>query len=205
MTKLRFTRHGESDSTVSRVVANVLDLSRGLSVTVLRIVVDELRRDLLDLSRPELRRRILRHRAAEDHCIVLTASPIEIAQLVAEALGAHLGIGTRAEVRDGRFTGRLVGPVCHGAQKLGALTAAGVHPQWERSWAYADSASDLPVLRAVANPVAVSPDRRLLRVANSNHWEILHPAPSRPRRRPGGTTGPAPCSAGPASTPPKPL
>lgn len=182
VTNLRFTRHGESGSTVSRVVAEVLDLSRGLSVAALQIVVDELRRDLLDRSRPELRRRILRHRAAGDHCIVLTASPIEIAQLMAEALGAQLGIGTRAEVRDGRFTGRLVGPVCHGAQKLEALTTAGVLPRWERSWAYSDSASDLPVLWAVANPVAVSPDRRLLRVATSNHWEILHPASTRSRR-----------------------
>ena len=41
------------------------------------------------------------------------------------------------------------------------------------SSAYSDSASDLPMLRAVGYPVAVNPDRELLRVARDEGWEVM--------------------------------
>lgn len=170
---VRFQRSGASDSTVARLVSELLKLASGMQVIDLRPVMEGLRRDLVRASRPELRRRILQHRASGDHCVVLTASPIEIAQLVAAGLGADEGIGTRAEVCDGRYTGELVGPVCHGTGKLTALEMAAVFPAWERSWAYSDSASDLPILRSVAHPVAVNPDRTLRRVAHAQGWQIL--------------------------------
>lgn len=177
-----FQRNGASASTVARLVTDVLELAAGLPVIDLLPVMDGLRQDLVRASRPELRRRIMRHRANGDYCVVLTASPIEVAQLVAEGLGADEGIGTSAEVSDGRFTGKLVGPVCHGTGKLAALEVAAVFPAWERSWAYSDSASDLPLLFSVAHPVAVSPDRALRRVARAQHWPVLEMPPRHARR-----------------------
>ena len=41
------------------------------------------------------------------------------------------------------------------------------------SWAYSDSESDLPMLRAVGHPVAVNPDAELARVAREEGWEIM--------------------------------
>jgi hypothetical protein len=41
------------------------------------------------------------------------------------------------------------------------------------SWAYSDSESDLPMLRAVGHPVAVNPDAELERVARAERWEII--------------------------------
>ena len=41
------------------------------------------------------------------------------------------------------------------------------------SWAYSDSESDLPMLRAVGHPVAVNPDAELARVAREEGWEVL--------------------------------
>ena len=44
---------------------------------------------------------------------------------------------------------------------------------WEQdSFAYADSHSDLPLLRAVGNPVAVNPDVALYRVARRHRWPV---------------------------------
>jgi hypothetical protein len=43
-----------------------------------------------------------------------------------------------------------------------------------RSYAYSDSATDLPMLRAVGTAVAVNPDRELARAARDEGWEILH-------------------------------
>ena len=42
-----------------------------------------------------------------------------------------------------------------------------------KSFAYADSHVDLPMLNAVGNPVAVSPDIGLMRAAKSKGWSIV--------------------------------
>ena len=41
------------------------------------------------------------------------------------------------------------------------------------SYAYSDSESDLPMLRAVGNPVAVNPDTALNRVAHEEGWRVM--------------------------------
>jgi phosphoserine phosphatase len=53
------------------------------------------------------------------------------------------------------------------------------------SYAYADSYSDLPLLRVVGNPVAVSPDSQLYRHARRRRWPIEEWAMSKgmPRAR----------------------
>jgi phosphoserine phosphatase len=43
------------------------------------------------------------------------------------------------------------------------------------AWTRSDSASDLPLLRAVSNPVAVHPDERLRAHARACGWPILEP------------------------------
>src|SRR5205823_6222154 len=42
------------------------------------------------------------------------------------------------------------------------------------SFAYSDSESDLPMLRAVGHPVVVNPDAELRRIALEEGWEVLH-------------------------------
>jgi phosphoserine phosphatase len=42
-----------------------------------------------------------------------------------------------------------------------------------KSYAYADSHVDLPMLNTVGNPVAVSPDVGLMRAAKSRGWSIV--------------------------------
>ncbi|WP_419887824.1 HAD family hydrolase [Neobacillus niacini] len=44
---------------------------------------------------------------------------------------------------------------------------------WQNSFAYGDSYSDLNVLELVGNPVAVNPEPRLLEIANHKKWEII--------------------------------
>jgi hypothetical protein len=43
----------------------------------------------------------------------------------------------------------------------------------EASYAYSDSLSDLPMLRAVGNPVAVNPDPPLAALAKEEGWQVL--------------------------------
>jgi fatty acyl-CoA reductase len=75
---------------------------------------------------------------------------------------------------DGVYTGELSGAPVAGEARARMLASyarkRGV--DLNRSYAYADSISDLPMLEAVGNPVAVNPDRRLGAAAKSRGWEI---------------------------------
>ncbi len=42
------------------------------------------------------------------------------------------------------------------------------------SYAYSDSESDLPMLRAVRHAVVVNPDADLRRIAGEEGWEVIH-------------------------------
>jgi len=107
---------------------------------------------------------------------ISTAATQGTAAMLAHVLGFDGGLGTELdEDGDGRYTGRLAGPFNYGEgkpQRIRELAAeAGI--DLAASYAYSDSASDLPMLRAVGHPVAVNPDTELARVALENGWEIL--------------------------------
>ena len=83
-------------------------------------------------------------------------------------------IGAELEVRDGRYTGFMVAPPLVGEARAAWLQRY-AHQEGvdlKHSYAYADSYSDLPLLRAVGNPVAVSPDSALYRYARRRRWPI---------------------------------
>ncbi|MGD9792179.1 MAG: HAD family hydrolase [Acidimicrobiia bacterium] len=170
---LAFRYRGASDRVVAALVSDVLALTAGLDASDVRAVLERSQAAMVSSSRWELIDRIRAHRAAGDVCVVLTASPVEIAEMFAESLGAHFGIGTRAEIVDGRYTGRLVGSVCYGQAKLLHLERGPVRPLWHRSTAYSDAISDLPLLAAVGTPIVVNPDRKLRRVARTRRWDSL--------------------------------
>ena len=79
---------------------------------------------------------------------------------------ARHAIGATMFARRGR-------PFCHGQGKLERLEAEMGPMDLSLAAAYADSASDLPLLTACGRPVAVNPDRRLRRAASSAGWPVL--------------------------------
>jgi phosphoserine phosphatase len=78
-------------------------------------------------------------------------------------------------VSDGVYTGRLAGPFAYGEGKANALREFAEQEGIDlaASWAYSDSASDLPMLEAVGRPVAVNPDAELAEVARRDGWDVL--------------------------------
>ena len=100
---------------------------------------------------------------------------------IVERIGARLGAagtaGTDAQVKDGRYTGRVSSPVVIGREKadrtLRLVSQLGVEVDWKESFAYADSFHDLPFMELTGHPVAVHPDAGLKRVALERGWKIL--------------------------------
>jgi HAD superfamily hydrolase (TIGR01490 family) len=114
------------------------------------------------------------HLDAGQRVWLVTAAPSEIASLVARRLGLTGALGTVSEVKDGIYTGRLVGEPLHGTAKAKAIVALAEREGLDLSEcsAYSDSANDLPMLSTVGHPVAVNPDTKLKRIARENGWEV---------------------------------
>lgn len=129
---------------------------------------------------------IREHQAAGRRVFIISASPEEIVAPLAQYLGVDEAIASRAELDDdGRYTGS-VEFWSYGPYKAEAMRDAAVRHgiDLDASYAYSDSATDVPMLEAVGHPVAVNPDRELTRVANQRGWEIRkfeHGVPLRER------------------------
>jgi HAD superfamily hydrolase (TIGR01490 family) len=105
---------------------------------------------------------------------LVTATPVELANIIAHRLGLTGALGTVSEVEDGRYTGRLVGEPLHGPAKAEAVRALAEREGLDlaRCTAYSDSANDVPMLSLVGRAVAVNPDSELRDVARKNGWQV---------------------------------
>lgn len=105
---------------------------------------------------------------------LVTAAPLEIAQLIADRLGLTGALGTIAETSAGMYTGRLAGELLHGPAKAEAITRLAATEGLDLSAcsAYSDSANDVPMLSIVGHPCAVNPDARLRIHAKMHGWRI---------------------------------
>ncbi len=115
-----------------------------------------------------------RHLAAGQRVWLVTATPVELANILARRLGLTGALGTVAETAAGEYTGHLVGGLLHGEAKAEAIRALAEreHLDLSRCSAYSDSANDLPMLMLVGHPNAVNPDAELRAVAKREGWPV---------------------------------
>ena len=140
---------------------------------LLRIVDEHVTDIMLGRLSAAAARAVRDHRAAGHHTVLVTGAitPLTrpIAPLFDEVVAAELAVGN-----DGRCTGFLVAPPLVGESRAAWLRHRAAGENWDlsASFAYADSASDLPLLRAVGHPVAVDPDISLSRIARRHRWPV---------------------------------
>ena len=114
------------------------------------------------------------HLDAGQRVWLVTATPVELANIIAKRLGLTGALGTVSEIQDGVYTGRLVGEPLHGEAKAEAVKALAQQESLDlsRCSAYSDSSNDLPMLQVVGHPCAINPDGRLRDEARRRGWEI---------------------------------
>lgn len=118
------------------------------------------------------------HREAGDLCALVTATTRFIAAPFGRLFDIPQVLATESACLNDAYNGEIDGEPCWREHKVARvhrwLEEAGLSLDgFERSWFYSDSASDLPLLEAVTDPVAVRPDARLRVQALARGWSIL--------------------------------
>jgi HAD superfamily hydrolase (TIGR01490 family) len=123
---------------------------------------------------PRARAAVEEHRARGERVLLLTSATPYIAEPLAQTLALDGIICSRLEVEGGRFTGRMIRPICYGAGKVANAEAWAAREGVDLAGTtfYTDSYTDLPMLERVGHPVAVNPDPRLARAARRRGWPI---------------------------------
>jgi HAD superfamily hydrolase (TIGR01490 family) len=188
---LRFRLDGSTDEQTDELRRWVLDLIAGQRVVDLARLGPDVLAGVLPLIYQEMLHEAWEHQDAGRPAYIVTAASQELADALARVLVFEGGIGMRSEARDGVYTGRPDGPFTYREGKATAIRELAEREgiDLEQSYAYSDSESDLPMLRAVGHPVAVNPDAKLERVARAEGWRIMRFDTLRRRLRLGAAVG----------------
>ncbi|HSZ04239.1 MAG TPA: HAD-IB family hydrolase [Solirubrobacteraceae bacterium] len=172
---LRFRLRGSTDDRADDVRRRVGEMIAGVRVRDLERLTPRVLSGVLPRLYPQMLERAYAHQDAGLPVYILTAASQEMADLLARVLSFDGGLGSRSEIVDGRYTGRPAGPFNYREGKVLSMREVAERDAIDlgASYAYSDSESDLPMLRAVRYAVVVNPDAVLRRIALEEGWEVI--------------------------------
>lgn len=166
---------GETEAQMETLRTDGVAIVKGWSVAEMAQIGEEVYDEVLALRIFPGTKKLLDDHLAKGHQVwLVTASPVEVGRVVAKRMGATGALGTTPEQEGGYYTGRLNGPMLHGAGKAEAITklAAEQGLDLAASYAYGDSINDQYMLGAVGHPCAINPDSKLRSFAQEHGWDI---------------------------------
>jgi HAD superfamily hydrolase (TIGR01490 family) len=173
--QLVYLHLGASEEKLARMRESVLALTRGWDQARIRSIVAETLDTVVEpIIYAEALELMAEHRAAGRRVVIVSASPTEIVEPIGRLLGVDDVVASRALLTDeGRYTGQM-DFYAYGPFKVEAMEELAERHDIDlaESWAYSDSYTDLPMMLAVGHPVAVNPDRPLLKAARERGWEV---------------------------------
>ena len=176
LANIRFRMTGtEKSEVIARFQKSATDFIAGHKVDEIRKIGEEIYTEFVSPSLWEGTMAIAqRHLNAGDEVWLVTASPQDFAELIAEKLGFTGALGTQAETKDGKYTGNLIGPLLHGKEKASAVIKLTNERKIniKECFAYSDSHNDLPLLNTVGHPNAINPDAKLRIISFSSGWPV---------------------------------
>lgn len=173
--QIKFRAGGEGPENIAKSRESALAFVAGKSVAEIVTMAEEIYDEIIAARIYSGTRALAQqHLDAGERVWLVTATPEELARIIAQRLNLTGALGTRAEEKDGRFTGHLIGDLLHGEAKAEAVRklAAAEGLDLAQCSAYSDSINDIPMLSAVGRPVAINPDSALRDEAKRRGWEI---------------------------------
>ncbi len=173
---LRYRLRGTTDERTNEVLRAAQELIAGVPARSVERMNPEVMAAILPRVYPQMLDEVYAHQDAGRATFIVSAAGNGVVEPLAAVLGMDGGIGTSYEIgEEGTFTGRFSGPFVYGPGKVEAMeTFAAEHCiDLAESFAYSDSVSDLPMLRAVGHPVVVNPDPPLAELAREEGWQTM--------------------------------
>jgi HAD superfamily hydrolase (TIGR01490 family) len=172
---LKFRLWGSTDAGTAKVRARLGSYIEGVRERDMRRMAPRVLAGVLPRLYPQMLAVAYAHQDAGRPVYICTAASHEMASMLSYVLSFDGGIGSRSEVCDGVYTGREGGLFTYREGKAQAIRELAEAEGFDLAecYAYSDSESDLPMLRAVGHPVAVNPDSTLARIAREEGWEVL--------------------------------
>ena len=173
---VQFRLRGASDADSLALRERIAASLAGTRVTDLERLGTDVLAGILPRVYPRMLALAHEHQDAGRRAYIVTAASQELADILAKVMAFDGAIGSElSEVIDGVYTGKPVGLFIYGSGKATAIEqlAAAEGIDLAVSYAYSDSESDLPMLRAVGHAVVVNPDIVLARIARAEGWEIM--------------------------------
>jgi HAD superfamily hydrolase (TIGR01490 family) len=184
---------GADHDQMERMRAYLSSMCAGWDVQQVKDIVSETLHELIDpIIYDEAATLIEEHHLAGRDVVIVSSSGSEVVAPIGEMLGADRVVATRMVVEDGRYTGDI-DFYAYAENKASAVRELAEAEGYDLSgsYAYSDSATDLPMLEEVGPPLAVNPDRALRREAVARDWPVLvFTKPVRLRDRFSGVTLP---------------
>jgi len=173
---LRYRLRGASDSQSQELRDRIAASLEGVRVRDLERLGWRVLRGILPRLHPEMLEIAYDHQDSGRPVYIVTAAAQELADALAHVMAFDGAIGSHfSDSQDGVYTGRASGRFVYGEAKAVAIAEVAEVEGYDLSgsYAYSDSASDLPMLRAVGHPVVVSPDAELERLARREGWQVM--------------------------------
>ena len=167
---------GADQDQLDRVRDQLVGLSKGWKADRIRRLVQETVDEVISpLVYAEALTLMDEHRREGRKVVIVSISPEEVVRPLAGYLGVDHVIASRSAVdEEGRYTGRLA---FYATGEAKGEAIRDLARRWnldlERCFGYSDSSTDLPMLEAVGQPVAVNPDRALREVATERGWPVV--------------------------------
>jgi len=125
--------------------------------------------------RPRMREAVEKHKKAGASVFAISGSIRQLCEPLCQDFPFDGLFATELSLTEGRYSGKWEGEILEGEQKVNLMRCLSERNRFDlkASYAYADSYSDIPMLKAVRYPAAVSPDPRLRKYAIHNNWQII--------------------------------
>jgi HAD superfamily hydrolase (TIGR01490 family) len=173
---IRFRLQGASDEQSEAIRIRIATSLEGVRVRDLERLGVRVMQRILPRLYPKMLTIAYAHQDAGRPAYIVTAAAQDMAQVLARVMSFDGALGSAlSEIKDGIFTGRPTGAFLYGSAKAVAIQELAASEGFDLSacYAYSDSVSDAPMLRAVGHPVVVNPDADLEQLAREEGWEVL--------------------------------
>jgi HAD superfamily hydrolase (TIGR01490 family) len=176
LANIRFRLRGSTDEDTTALRERISKSLAGVRVRDLERLGADVLSGILPRIYPQVLAIAHEHQDAGRRVYIVTAASGDLAEMLARVLALDGAIGSQfSGVIDGVYTGRPEGLFIYRTGKARAIEELAQREGLDLggSYAYSDSASDLPMLRAVGHPVAVNPDPELAQIAREEGWEVF--------------------------------